>query len=331
MESIKPFLICYDIYIKIEFNMPKKITKEEFIKRAKQVHGDKYDYSKVEYINTNTKVCIICPIHGEYFQRPADHVRGIGCRFCYGNEKMTNERFIEKARKIHENKYDYSKVEYNGNKTKVCIICHKKDEFGMEHGEFWQRPNDHLSGLGCSKCSNNYVPTTEEWIEKAKKIHSNKYDYSKVKYKGARTKVCIICPIHGEFWQEPHNHLHGSNCPYCNCGNKSKMEENVKKKLEKEKIKFEQQKTFDWLKYKKNLFLDFYCEKYKIAIEVQGDQHYVPVERFGGEKDFKIRQERDKTKKMLCESHGIKMFYITNKKNSLDEILEYINETSNEK
>ena len=309
--------------------MPKRFTKEDFVERARKAHGNKYDYSKVEYINTVTKVCIICPTHGEFWQRPSDHIRGVGCPSCVGLKKPSTDEFIEKARKVHGKKYDYSKVEYNGNKTKVCIICHEKDKFGKEHGEFWKRPNDHLSGLGCPKCGNSYSPTTEEWVEKAKIIHDDKYDYSKVEYKDARTKVCIICPIHGEFWQEPANHLHGSCCPYCNCGNKSKMEANIREELEKEGIKFEQQKTFNWLKYKKNLFLDFYCDEYKLAIEVQGDQHYVSVERFGGQEDFKLRQERDRTKKMLCEEHGIKMFYITKKNYSLDEVLNYINEASN--
>lgn len=301
--------------------MPKKNTKEEFIERAKKVHGDKYDYSKVEYVNNNTKVCIVCPIHGEFWQRPGDHMLGRGCRFCYGNEKMTNVIFIEKARKIHGDKYDYSKIEYNGNKSKVCIIC-------SEHGEFWQRPNDHLTGYGCPYCGNNIKKTTEQFIKQAIEIHGKKYDYSKVEYKGARKKVCIICPIHGEFWQEPANHLNGSNCPYCNCGNKSKMENNIRSELEAKKINFEQQKTFDWLKYKKSLFLDFYCDEYKFAIEVQGDQHYVPIERFGGQEDFKIRQKRDEAKKKLCEEHGIRMFYITKKNYSLDEIIKYINETT---
>ncbi len=308
--------------------MPKRLTKQDFVERARKVHGDKYDYSKVEYINTETKVCIVCPTHGEFWQRPSDHMRGIGCRLCYGNDKMTNEKFIEKAKKVHGDKYDYSKVEYNGNKTKVCIICHEKNKYGEEHGEFWQRPNDHLSGYGCPYCGNNFRKTTEQFIKEAEKIHGNKYDYSKVKYKGARNKICIICPIHGEFWQEPHNHLNGASCPYCNCGNKSKMEDNIRKELLSNDIPFEQQKTFEWLKYKRNLFLDFYSEKYNFAIEVQGDQHFLSIKRFGGEADFELRKRRDEAKKKLCEEHGIKMFYITKKNYSLDEVLNYINETS---
>ena len=242
-------------------------------------------------------------------------------------KRLTNEQFIEKARKIHGDFYDYSKVEYLNKNTKVCIIC-------PIHGEFWQTPDNHFKGQNCPKCANIsrgnvFRDTKEEFIKHAKEIHGDKYDYSKVEYKNNRTKVCIICPIHGEFWQAPQNHLHGASCPYCNCGNKSKMEANIREELKKEGIVFEQQKTFDWLKYKRNLFLDFYCDKYNLAIEVQGDQHYTSIERFGGKADFKLRQERDRVKKMLCEKHGIKMFYITKKNYSLDEVLKYINETSN--
>ena len=84
-----------------------------------------------------------------------------------------------------------------------------------EHGEFWQTPSAHLSGYGCSKCAGNYVPTTEEWIASARKVHGKKYDYSKVEYIDAKTKVTIICPEHGEFWQTPNSHLNGVSCPKC--------------------------------------------------------------------------------------------------------------------
>lgn len=128
--------------------MRKKITQEEFIAKTKSIHGDKYDYSKVVFKNLTTKVEIICRKHGSFLQRPSDHLRGKGCAECSGKKKMDKKSFIEKARKIHGDKYDYSKVEYKGNKVKVCIVCH-------EHGEFWQRPNDHLSGHGCDICCFN--------------------------------------------------------------------------------------------------------------------------------------------------------------------------------
>lgn len=125
----------------------KKLTQEEFIKKAQKVHGDKYDYSKVDYKTNKDKVCIICPEHGEYIQRPDMHIYGQGCPRCKTDKLSSNkETFVEKARKIHgENKYDYSKVEYINAKTKVCIVC-------PIHGEFWQTPNVHLGGKGCPKC-----------------------------------------------------------------------------------------------------------------------------------------------------------------------------------
>ena len=126
-------------------------TTDNFIKRAKEIHGEKYDYSKVEYLNNRTKVCIICPEHGEFWQRPNEHLNGRGCHECAKerNRKkmaMPKDVFIERCKEIYGDKYDYSKVEYVNNHTKVCIIC-------PEHGEFWQRPNEHLNGRGCHECA----------------------------------------------------------------------------------------------------------------------------------------------------------------------------------
>ena len=196
----------------------EKLTKEKFIEKAKEVHGNKYDYSKVEYINSQTKVCIICKKHGEFWQKPNSHLLGCGCNKCAIEKKSklatkTTDSFIERAKKLHGDKYDYSKVEYKGKDIKVCIICPK-------HGEFWQMPHNHLNGAGCPKCKNEYISkkysdTTETFIEKAKKVHGDKYDYSKVNYINSQTKVCIICPEHGEFWQRPNNHLNGWGCSKC--------------------------------------------------------------------------------------------------------------------
>ena len=121
---------------------------------------------------------------------------------------MTLKDFITKAREKHTDKYDYSKVDYVNGTTKVCIIC-------PEHGEFWQMPSNHLSNHGCPKCSGNYAPTTEEWIASVNEKHNGKYDYSKVKYVDAFTKVCIISPELGEFWQKPIDHLLCGNHDEC--------------------------------------------------------------------------------------------------------------------
>ena len=310
--------------------MPKRFTKETFIEKAKAIHGDKYDYSKVNYVNSVTKVCIVCSEHGEFWVRPADHIHSkVGCPRCSGVKKSNTEEFIEKARKKYGDKYDYSKVNYVNSKTKVCIICHEKDVFGKEHGEFWERPNDHLTGYGCPKCGQNHIPTTSEWVEMARLVHGDKYDYSKVNYVDAVTKVCIVCPEHGEFWQRPANHIHlGAGCPDCNSNAKSRMEEKVFNKINELDIKIERQKTFDWLKYKRNLYLDFYLPTEKLAIEVQGDQHFVPIEKFGGMTDFELRKKRDYYKKKLCEEHGIKIFYVTKRNDGLKNVLDYLDETA---
>ena len=191
---------------------------ENFIDKAKKIHGDKYDYSKVNYVNSKTKVCIICPKHGEFWQEPRHHLSKHGCPMC-GKENsdrkqsLTLNEFIEKSNQIHNGKYRYDKVNYVNAETKVCIICPK-------HGEFWQDPHSHLRGQGCPKCGrerniNSIKITNEAFIEKATQIHGGKYDYSKCIYKDSNTKVKIICPIHGEFWQIASSHLNGHGCVKC--------------------------------------------------------------------------------------------------------------------
>ena len=185
-------------------------TTEQFIAKAREVHGDKYDYSKVKYVSGNQKVCIICPEHGEFWQRPYNHLKGQGCHKCVGRG-LSRDDVILKFRKLHGDKYDYSKVDF-GDKVKltkkVCIIC-------PEHGEFWQTVQLHLMGCGCQKCAKVYKMTNEEFIAKAREVHGDKYDYSKTVYKDSETKVCIICPEHGEFWKTPYDHLKGQGCMRC--------------------------------------------------------------------------------------------------------------------
>ena len=282
----------------------RKYNTKEFVERAKEIHGDKYDYSKVEYINSQTKVCIICPEHGEFWQIPANHLQGDNCPKCssievHNKQRFNTEEFITRAREIHGDKYDYSKVEYINNKTKICIIC-------PEHGEFWQRPYKHLyCGRGCPRCGNTTKLTTKEFIEKAKKIHNNKYNYSKTNYITTEKKVCIICPEHGEFWQTPHSHLNGEGCPICK---QRFLEKEIREFLINNNITFEYQKKFKWLGRQS---LDFYLPEYNIAIECQGKQHFEPVEFFGGKEKFKYQIKMDLRKKELCETHNITIIYYT--------------------
>ena len=293
-------------------NRSKKLSlnQEEIIRRCKQVHGDKYDYSKVEYINLQTKVCIICPIHGEFWQTPTAHISlKEGCPKCNSKEHYNNITFIEKAHKIHGDKYDYSKVNYINAFNKICIIC-------PEHGEFWQTAHSHLEGYGCKKCaekerSQKYLLQQEEIIRRCKQVHGDKYDYSKVEYKGHKYKICIICPEHGEFWQSVLAHVtlkHG--CPKCR---QSKLELLIQNILEEKNINYMVQYTNKWLKNNNtnyNLHLDFYLPDYNIAIECQGEQHFKMVEHFGGEEGFIKRKERDAIKFEKCKEHNINLLYL---------------------
>lgn len=189
--------------------------RETFIEKALKKHGNKYDYSQLQYVNSKTKVCIVCHSkdqitgeqHGEFWQNPTSHLRGANCPKCSG-QFMDQELFIKKARIIHNNIYGYSKVEYKSIKEKVIITC-------PNHGDFKQTPDSHLQGQKCAKCSKVNKYSTSEWIEVAKKIHGEKYDYSKVSYKNNSSKIDIICKEHGVFRQRPANHLKGKNCPKC--------------------------------------------------------------------------------------------------------------------
>lgn len=198
--------------------MAKKLTQTEWNYRVNTIHNNKYDYTKVNYVNTRTKVIIICPTHGEFEQRAGDHMLGAGCIKCGiagVKNSLTSDTnsFTKKANVLHNNKYDYSKVDYKNSKTKVVIIC-------PIHGEFEQNPNSHLNGYGCALCglntlSKTFSSNTEKFITKAKLVHNNKYNYDKVEYVNSKIKVLITCPTHGDFEQTPNNHLTGYGCQGC--------------------------------------------------------------------------------------------------------------------
>jgi hypothetical protein len=211
--------------------MGKQLTTEIIIARCKEVHGDKYVYSLVKYVNSKTKIKIICPLHGEFEQNIWMHLNSQGCRKC-SNEKNGKQKaldlsqVLEEFRKTHGNKYDYSLItEYKNRQGKLKIIC-------PEHGIFEQSSNHHKNGADCQKCARENVKNiikekydtygskctlgNEKFIERANLIHNSKYDYSKVDYKKSDQQVIIICPIHGEFIQLPKNHIRGAGCKKCN-------------------------------------------------------------------------------------------------------------------
>lgn len=286
----------------------KKLSSntEEFIRKAKLVHGNKYNYSKVNYINNENKVEIICLTHGSFWQKPTNHLSGCGCAKCGGSAKSNTKEFIEKANKIHNNKYNYSKVDYINSKTPITIICHK-------HGEFKQTPLHHLHGEGCPICAREKLSdlqrkTTKEFITEAKKVHNNKYDYSKVEYINGKTKVCIVCPKHGEYWQLPYVHTSGCGCSKCYLKSQTKLYEKLKESFPNEKILFEvNSEVVFWLK---NQRFDIYFPKYNIAVEYNGKQHYVPINLFGGKLGFEDNLWRDELKRKKCKENNCTLFEV---------------------
>jgi hypothetical protein len=193
---------------------------ENFIQKAKSVHGDRYDYSLVDYINTKRKVTIICTIHGAFEQTPNSHLsKKAGCPNCKNNNKnKTTDEFINRAKIIHGDKYDYSLVDYSNTRDTVIIIC-------PIHGKFLQTPNTHLfKKSGCVRCSKP-KHTTAKFISNANVVHGNKYNYSLVEYMGVYVPVNIICPIHGNFEQTPGAHIGcKAGCPTCGI---DKLKENI--------------------------------------------------------------------------------------------------------
>lgn len=280
----------------------KKLTNNEFIEKAKEIHGETYDYSLVDYVNSRTNVKIVCPTHGEFNQKPNNHLTGAGCQKCYHESKLLDKHsFINKAKQIHGNKYDYSKTEYLNSKSKVTIIC-------PIHGDFEQKASGHLSGKGCVKCFNeNKLSNTSEFINKTKIVHGDKYDYSKTNYINDRTKVIITCPVHGDFTQKPSNHLQGQGCPKC-C--ESKGEREIRQYLESNGINYIPQHKFDDCKHILKLPFDFYLPKYNTCIEYHGEQHYKPVKYFGGDDRFLKQQKLDLIKETYCKNNQIKLIVI---------------------
>ena len=237
-------------------------------------------------------------------------------------KKLNTDIFIQRAQLIHGDKYDYSKVNYINNATKICIICKK-------HGEFYQYPYEHLRRkTGCTKCGRRQL-SQQQFIEKAKLIHGDKYDYSKVNYINSTTKIIITCKKHGDFIQLPVEHLKKHGCPKCSM---SKLEQDIYNLLINIDIPFEYNKFYKWLG---NLQLDFFIPLLNIAIECQGKQHIEPIDFSGNNENRAIEEYNkriinDNKKYKICNKLNIKLLYYSNIKysnyitniNDIKEIIE---------
>lgn len=281
-----------------------------FVEKAKSVHGSKYDYSGVIYVNSKTKVIIKCPFHGSFYQRPDSHLAERGCSECDNDSRRASkEEFIKRARLVHGDKYDYSKVEYVNKETKVTITC-------PLHGDFYQRPGSHLANCGCNKCGEYRTRLTQdEFILKAKQKHGNRYNYDKVSYVNNKTPVVIICPKHGEVKQKPFNHLAGNGCYKCKA---SKGEILIREILLKHGIKHETEYRIP--EVKELFYYDFYLPEYNLLIEFHGKQHYEVIDFFGGKEYLEDTKRRDLIKLSLARDFRIPIIYFNYKHIQLTKI-----------
>ena len=309
----------------------KRHSLEEFLRLAREKHGNKYDYSLItEYKNGTTPVKIICNTCGKTFeQKPKVHIQGHGCPQC-GIEKnrlnilKTQEEFIAACKETHGNKYDYSKAIYKGRHRYVTVIC-------PIHGEFRQHAGNHMTGQGCPKCkfeeaAVRNAKSKEKFIEDARKVHGNFYNYDKVVYTNNKTNVIVSCPIHGDFEVAPQDHLYGMNgCPKCQC---SKGETAIRVWLEAHEIKHDWHKPIKSklaIGKRKKFIPDFYIESANLIIEYNGEQHYRAKKEWGGEKQLLWQQRRDAALRLYCEQEGIRLIEIPYTEfTNIDHIMEKI-------
>lgn len=297
--------------------MSRKKTNSEYISQLKDKFGDFFDYSEVNYINSKTKVKLICPKHGDIIRIPNKHLISSGCPNCYKEEReIDTSKLIKSFIDIHGYKYDYKLVEYTGKENKVSIIC-------PYHGKFNQLPLHHRKGQGCMECSIEDKKCKSNDLEvEFDHIHDNKYDYSEMKYKGWDIPIKIKCKKHGFFHQIPNNHKRGHGCPSCSL---SKGELEVKGILDDMEIEYIEQHKMDKCIHKKSLIFDFYLPKLNTVIEFNGVQHYQPVDIFGGVDNFKLIKKRDNIKEEFCLSNNIDFLVIKYDEDCKKKIINLIN------
>jgi len=335
---------CPECTKETRHHMNSAYSTHEYITEARKIWGNRYDYSLTDYTSCKTMISIRCPKHHYVFAMlPQSHLNGNGCPICESEENdkdrskvkeallhradflkhIRNKREISKeilndkesgiaygvdeflrlAKLIHGEDFDYKYVrnDYKNLNTPVRIICKRHNSI------FLQKPTKHLRGQGCPKCIGR-ERTTESFIQESKEIYGDRYVYSKVNYADCYTKVTLICRKHGEFKTLPIEHLRGRGiCPLCN---KSLLEQKTIFYLQKHlETLIESQKQFPWLKTTRTMPLDIYLSQYKIAIECQGEQHFIAKKAFGGNKAFEWQKKKDKLKYDLCKNNGIVLFY----------------------
>jgi hypothetical protein len=318
--------------------MGKRLTTEEFIKRAKKIHGNKYDYSFVIYEGANQKIKIKCEMHGIWEVPPKNHIKGNGCPRCARIRagkilRQTKEEFIEKAKKKYGDKYDYSEMDYIDSYTKkVKIKCIYHNSF------FYQLPREHIYKYGCPICGmenrKEKSPFSfEQFLLRAQEVHGkDKYIYNKNSFKNTRAKMDIECKKHGIFTQRASSHLSGVGCPHCLLKNEGKVKELLLKYFS-DWVIIVHKKIWDKYKdYHHKRYCDFFLKKgkKKIIVEYDGKQHFEPI-NFGCKNKnkvieiFKKTQIKDLLDIQFCKENNIILHRIKYNDNKEESIIQLKN------
>ena len=279
--------------------MSKLFESDKMLLRFNKIYGNRYDYSKVIYNGVKKKIKVICLIHGIFEVTPKNHLRGQGCPKCDAQNpkkrrKLSIVDFKIKAINQHGKYYGYDLVDLTKTNKKIKIICPK-------HGIFLQRVSNHLSGQGCPDCgferaSNIRYSDIEIFINKGKLIHDNKYKYNKSIYVDGLTQLIITCPLHGDFRQKPREHLQGKGCSKCGA--------NISKP-EKEIIDFLKVLNIDLIENDRDLLsgkeIDIYMPEYKLGIEFDGLYYH---------SNIFLNKKYHLNKTEECEKQGIRLLHI---------------------
>jgi Zn finger protein HypA/HybF involved in hydrogenase expression len=247
--------------------MPAKLTTETWVEKARAKHGDRFDYSRVEYKGAAQKVEIGCPDHGWFWQNEANHRSGTGCPQCGATSRQAKrshgyDSFVEKALEVHGGKYLYPRQEIYNSRTRAKIVC-------REHGPFNQMVYQHLAGKGCKHCgyalnASRSKISMDEFVERAKEVHGGSYVYHGP-YAGMHDPTQIECRVHGMFSQSPHSHLKGGGCPKC-CLRVSKGEADLADFVSSLGVEIVQSSRSIIAPYE----LDIYVPEKRLAIEYHG-------------------------------------------------------------
>ena len=315
-----------------------RLTTDLFSKRVTEIFGNSFEFTKTIYVDRETPTTLICNKCKEEFKiKPRnlyDKKLVNPCPSCrkldFSNKKrLTTKKFINKAKSIHGDKFDYIESEYRNCFTSIKIWCNKCKNF------FYQKPKDHLTGSGCQKCKNNSISerrrsTKENFVNLSRNIHKEDYSYENSAYIDSRTKIEVKCNSCGRLFKiRPDAHISGGGCI---CKTESIGEKIVKNFLTNKKVDFERNKRFKECRRKRTLSFDFYLPKFNVLIEYDGRQHFAPFfnERISpknAKKILELQKESDKIKTEFARSRGITLVRI--KYTSLKSIKKIVEEIIN--